>query len=324
MSRRSTAAARAPHPGPAHPVAPDIHHARAHVFFWCVLTTAAGVSVTGNAVHAVLHAHTLPGLAAGVAVVPPIALIAAVHGVTVLLRTHTRSRGVHIVATFMTVLIAGGAFWLSFTALRALAILAAVPAGQAWLWPTIIEGSMTQATVAILALAQTTRVHEPDTEQRTLDPSRSTSGESRAHNEIGTGVAHTESTDAGPPVPRRDWTHIATTICDRDPARRRNPDDVARMLAWHYDDGLTPSAIARRAGRSRSGVSRILRLAATLTDHTAATEQPPRPRSMDAPPPAHRDPAPAARESNSCATTSGRLPVTAEKVVGPPRPDPVQ
>lgn len=53
----------------------------------------------------------------------------------------------------MTVLIATGAFWLSFTALRSLTITAGVPQGEAWLWPLIIEGSMAHSTVALLALA---------------------------------------------------------------------------------------------------------------------------------------------------------------------------
>lgn len=65
----------------------------------------------------------------------------------VLLRAHAGARGTHVVATAMTAFIAIGAFWLSFTALRSLAITAGIPHGEAWLWPLIIEGSMTQPTV---------------------------------------------------------------------------------------------------------------------------------------------------------------------------------
>lgn len=39
-----------------------------------------------------------------------------------------------------TVLIAVGAFWLSFTALTDLAVRAGIPAGQAWVWPLIVDG----------------------------------------------------------------------------------------------------------------------------------------------------------------------------------------
>jgi hypothetical protein len=77
-----------------------------------------------------------------VAVIPPLALLAAVHGVSVLLRAHAGARGTHLIATAMTAFIATGAFWLSFTALRSLAITAGAPHGEAWLWPLIIEGSM--------------------------------------------------------------------------------------------------------------------------------------------------------------------------------------
>ena len=125
---------------------------RAHAFFWTVLTAAAIVSITGNATQALLHDTALPAVAAAVAVIPPLALLAAVHGVSVLLRAHAGARATHVIATAMTAFIAIGAFWLSFTALRSLAITAGVPHGEAWLWPLIIEGSMAQSTVALLAL----------------------------------------------------------------------------------------------------------------------------------------------------------------------------
>lgn len=104
---------------------------RAHAFFWCELATAAAISITGNATHAVLHAQALTALAAAVAIVPPIALLAAVHGVTILLRAHVQALLVHTLATLMTVLIAVGAFKLSFTALRDLVGVAAVPGSEA-------------------------------------------------------------------------------------------------------------------------------------------------------------------------------------------------
>ncbi|QIS02195.1 DUF2637 domain-containing protein [Nocardia brasiliensis] len=128
---------------------------RAHTFFWSVLTPAATISITGNATQAVLHTTAAPAIAATVAVVPPLALLAAVHGVSILLSTHAHARGIHFMAAAMTALIAAGAFWLSFTALRSLALLAGIPAGEAWLWPLIVEGSMAQSTIALLALAHT-------------------------------------------------------------------------------------------------------------------------------------------------------------------------
>ncbi|MFF3570134.1 helix-turn-helix domain-containing protein [Nocardia jiangxiensis] len=53
-------------------------------------------------------------------------------------------------------------------------------------------------------------------------------------------------------------------LCDRDPAGRRNPTEVANILARHHDHGRTPTQIARETGRSRSTISRIISDAALL------------------------------------------------------------
>ncbi|MEE1622608.1 DUF2637 domain-containing protein [Zafaria sp. J156] len=52
-----------------------------------------------------------------------------------------------------TVLIAAGAFWLSFTALADLARRSGVDAGQAWAWPFIVDGIIVVSTVSVVALA---------------------------------------------------------------------------------------------------------------------------------------------------------------------------
>lgn len=54
-----------------------------------------------------------------------------------------------------TVLIACGAFWLSFTALADLARRSGIEEGQAWAWPLIVDGIIVVATVAVVALAST-------------------------------------------------------------------------------------------------------------------------------------------------------------------------
>ncbi|MFT3889018.1 MAG: DUF2637 domain-containing protein [Arachnia sp.] len=68
----------------------------------------------------------------------------------------TRMRGARlavVTAVAGTVLIAAGAFWLSFTALADLARRSGVDAGQAWAWPVIVDGLIVVATVAVVALA---------------------------------------------------------------------------------------------------------------------------------------------------------------------------
>ena len=51
-----------------------------------------------------------------------------------------------------TLVLALGAFWLSFTTLRDLAIMAGIPAGQAWVWPLIVDGVILEATISVVAL----------------------------------------------------------------------------------------------------------------------------------------------------------------------------
>lgn len=51
------------------------------------------------------------------------------------------------------VLIALGAFWLSFTALTDLAARAGIAAGQAWVWPLIVDGIIIVATISVVALS---------------------------------------------------------------------------------------------------------------------------------------------------------------------------
>lgn len=56
-------------------------------------------------------------------------------------------------AVFGTVVIATGAFWLSFTALTDLAERSGIEAGQAWMWPVIVDGIIVVATVSVVAMA---------------------------------------------------------------------------------------------------------------------------------------------------------------------------
>lgn len=62
------------------------------------------------------------------------------------------SRGVIVLAVTGTILLALGAFWLSFTTLQDLAALSGVPAGQAWVWPLIVDGVILEATISVVAL----------------------------------------------------------------------------------------------------------------------------------------------------------------------------
>ncbi len=62
------------------------------------------------------------------------------------------SRPVIVLAVTGTILLALGAFWLSFTTLQDLAVLSGIPAGQAWVWPLIVDGVILEATISVVAL----------------------------------------------------------------------------------------------------------------------------------------------------------------------------
>ncbi|MHA7246905.1 DUF2637 domain-containing protein [Arthrobacter tecti] len=67
--------------------------------------------------------------------------------------SRTSRRWAVVTAVAGTVFIAGGAFWLSFTALADLAARSGVGGSQAWAWPLIVDGIIVVATVAVVALA---------------------------------------------------------------------------------------------------------------------------------------------------------------------------
>lgn len=62
------------------------------------------------------------------------------------------SRLVVAAAVIGTVVLALGAFWLSFTTLRDLARLAGIPPELSWVWPVIVDGVILEATISIVAL----------------------------------------------------------------------------------------------------------------------------------------------------------------------------
>ncbi|MFD8101124.1 DUF2637 domain-containing protein [Nocardia fluminea] len=250
---------------------------RAHVFFWTELCIAAGVSVVGNATQAVLHTTAMPAVAATVAVIPPLALLAAVHGVALLTRAHTASPTARRAATALTVVIAGGAFWLSFTALRALAITAGVPAAEAWLWPLIVEGSMTQSSLALLTLAHTQQPHT-DTESANTAPAPQPTPELPASPSApitlpapqpAVSEPVEDATLEDPAGQGPDLDVLAALICEQDPGGRRDRGTVTTVLAHRYVDEWNASRISRELECSRSAVSRILRDAERLRAHAA-------------------------------------------------------
>lgn len=67
------------------------------------------------------------------------------------------TRPVIVAAVAGTFALAFAAFLLSYVALRDLAALAGIPAGQAWLWPLIVDGVILEATISVVALRNGSR-----------------------------------------------------------------------------------------------------------------------------------------------------------------------
>ncbi|MGH3556044.1 MAG: DUF2637 domain-containing protein [Mycobacterium sp.] len=131
-------------------------HKRAVRFFWTVLAMASAASIAGNAMHAALNSTAVPpAVAAVVATAPPLVLCASTEGVSLLIRLRRHGFAAYWCALAMTTLLAACAFVLSFDALRDLAIRCGVRETLGWLWPVVVDVTIAQATMSLLALSRT-------------------------------------------------------------------------------------------------------------------------------------------------------------------------
>lgn len=127
------------------------NHHLAVRFFWCFLFGATSISVIGNIAHAVLPYIPRVAIQIGAAAVPPIALLAAVHGIALAVRAGA-SGTVYRWAVGAVALIGAGAFVLSFLALRDLMMAIGYGAGTAWVFPAIIDTTVAVSTLMLVAL----------------------------------------------------------------------------------------------------------------------------------------------------------------------------
>ena len=121
-------------------------------FYWRWLIFATSMSVLGNITHAVLVApDPLRVLAAIASVVPPAFVLGSTHSAGLSLKMR-RFGLIYVLGLLMTISVAGCAFFLSFDALRGLAVMLGWPSGRAWLFPVAIDVSIAQATFGLLSL----------------------------------------------------------------------------------------------------------------------------------------------------------------------------
>lgn len=127
-------------------------HRSATRFFWGWLGASTATSIAGNVAHAVLNTTGSPIIAALASVVPPAVLLAATHGLAVMVRTQIAGK-LFRYALALLVALAVCAFVLSFNALFGLAIhQGGMPREIAWLWPLAIDLSVALSTLALLTL----------------------------------------------------------------------------------------------------------------------------------------------------------------------------
>ena len=144
------------------------NHHRAVRFFWGLLIGATTVSLIGNVAHAVLPYIPRIVVQIGAAAVPPIALLAAVHGIALAVRAGASGR-VYRWAVSAVAAIGVGAFAVSFLALRDLMLAIGYSATTAWIFPAIIDTAVAVSTLMLVALGD-----KPARRTRTVTTSANT------------------------------------------------------------------------------------------------------------------------------------------------------
>ena len=127
------------------------NHGRAVRFFWGLLIAATTVSLIGNVTHALLPYIPRIVIQIGAATVPPIALLAAVHGIALAVRAGASGR-VYSWSVGAVAAIGVGAFAVSFLALRDLMQAIGYSYTTAWIFPAIIDTAVAVSTLMLVAL----------------------------------------------------------------------------------------------------------------------------------------------------------------------------
>jgi Protein of unknown function (DUF2637) len=127
------------------------NHRRAVRFFWGLLIGATLVSLTGNVTHALLPYIPHVAIQIGTAAVPPVALLAAVHGIALAVRAGASGR-VYCWAVGAVAVIGLGAFAVSFLALRDLMRASGYSSATAWVFPAIIDTAVAVSTLMLVVL----------------------------------------------------------------------------------------------------------------------------------------------------------------------------
>ncbi len=238
------------------------HHRRALRFFWAWLLGATLLSLAGNITHALLTAPTgSRWLAAAVAAVPPTVLLAAVHGVAMLVKANA-SGAVYRTAVAATAALAAGAFVLSFVALRDLAVLAGISPALAAILPLVIDLAVAVATIALVAIGD-----KPARRPRTATSNATATATTSA---APPGRTATTTPDRSAPAVASDATaRLAAQLVATKTTRQPVETVEAILTAHHNGDPL--NRIAAALGVHHSAVKRVLDAAENLHPRPSAT-----------------------------------------------------
>ncbi|SKR18836.1 Protein of uncharacterised function (DUF2637) [Mycobacteroides abscessus subsp. abscessus] len=141
----------------------DMERACAHRFFWRWLVGATGLTLAGNAAHALLPLIPIIAIRLTVYLIPPVIALISIHAVTVLARVGKMHRarssaswrdagGTAILAVTVTASLALIAAILSYSGLYGVALAGGLSPRLAWLFPLCIDAGIAVSSVALVVL----------------------------------------------------------------------------------------------------------------------------------------------------------------------------
>ncbi|MEB3980189.1 DUF2637 domain-containing protein [Mycobacterium sp. 663a-19] len=240
---------------------------RAVRFFWVVLIASSGASIVGNALHAVVHASSVsPVLAAAVATAPPLVLLGSTEGLSLLIKVRRRPTLTYWAALAMTLLLALAAFRLSFDALRDLAVLCGLRPSLAWLWPLVVDVTITQATVSLLALSRQDPCQDTPSHADAGDTAESIVGKDAANEDeaaqasVVAMVGARRESAAGRTSATGGSAHhnehaVHAVMASK---RTKQPPEVVRAVLEHHANGAKTNDICEQLNLHHTTVTRII------------------------------------------------------------------
>lgn len=255
------------------------NHHRAVRFFWGFLIAATVVSLIGNITHAVLSYIPQVVVQIGAAAVPPITLLAAVHGMGLAVRAGA-SGTVYRWSVSAVAAIGIGAFTVSFLALRDLMQAIGYSAATGWVFPAIIDTAVAVSTLMLVALGDkpprrsrsvitSANTQTPATRGLAQSLTRSAKTQAKSAAPGGRGVPASTSAQPDPAHTAQGSVPAETTQVDADLALQlissgvtTQPVETVNAVLAASRDGASINAAAKVAGINYRTAQRIVKAAA--------------------------------------------------------------